>query len=158
MAQVFILLSGEFFPDPLRFRKILFIQYVAHHNSFAFLFFAQKKWLIATTVSLIGIACANVFSILLSHALQTVPAKANSISGLMMMGVAGGAVIPLLMGNNRDRPFTGRNCCRNRSLYALAAPVCCNFPETALMTTYKGRGRSALPLPFFTKSRSMVFL
>lgn len=64
----------------------------------ALLLFAQEKWLIATTVSLIGFTCANVFSILLSLALQTVPAKANAISGLMIMGVSGGAVIPLLMG------------------------------------------------------------
>ena len=63
-----------------------------------FLFFAQEKWLIATTVSLIGFACANVFSIPLSHALQTVPAKVNSISGLLIMGIARGIVIPLLMG------------------------------------------------------------
>ena len=62
------------------------------------LFFAQDKWVIWTCVSLIGFTCANVFSILFSFALQIVPAKANGISGLMIMGVAGGAIIPVFMG------------------------------------------------------------
>ncbi|MDR0431668.1 MAG: MFS transporter, partial [Tannerellaceae bacterium] len=36
-------------------------------------------------------------------ALQTSPQKANEISGLMITGVAGGAVIPPLMGISADR-------------------------------------------------------
>lgn len=62
------------------------------------LLFAQEKWLIWGLVSVIGFACANVFSILFSFALQTVPEKANGVSGLMIMGVAGGAIIPVFMG------------------------------------------------------------
>lgn len=62
------------------------------------LLFAQEKWLILGGVSVIGFACANVFSILFSFALQTVPEKANGVSGLMIMGVAGGAIIPVFMG------------------------------------------------------------
>lgn len=62
------------------------------------LLFGQDKWVIWTGVSLIGLACANVFSILFGFALKTVPAKANDISGLMIMGVSGGAVIPVFMG------------------------------------------------------------
>ncbi len=62
------------------------------------LLFAQEKWLIWGSVSVIGFACANVFSILFSFALQTVPEKANGVSGLMIMGVAGGAIIPVFMG------------------------------------------------------------
>lgn len=62
------------------------------------LLFTQEKWLIWGGVSVIGFACANVFSILFSFALQTVPEKANGVSGLMIMGVAGGAIIPVFMG------------------------------------------------------------
>jgi fucose permease len=39
-----------------------------------------------------------VFSIIFSAALQKKPERANEISGLMIMGVAGGAVFPPLMG------------------------------------------------------------
>ncbi|MDR2361260.1 MAG: MFS transporter [Prevotellaceae bacterium] len=53
---------------------------------------------ILAAIALMGLAIANVFPILFSAALQRIPAKANEISGLMIMGVSGGAVIPPLMG------------------------------------------------------------
>jgi len=53
---------------------------------------------ILVLVFLVGFAVANVFSIIFSAALQAKPERANEISGLMIMGVAGGAVIPPLMG------------------------------------------------------------
>jgi fucose permease len=53
---------------------------------------------ILVMVFIIGFAVANVFSIIFSAALQKKPERANEISGLMIMGVAGGAVIPPLMG------------------------------------------------------------
>ena len=51
---------------------------------------------------IIGLVCANVFSILLSLALQYRPNKANEISGLMIMAVSGGAIIPLIIGIIND--------------------------------------------------------
>ncbi|MCX6267484.1 MAG: MFS transporter [Bacteroidetes bacterium] len=53
---------------------------------------------ILVLVFIVGFAVANVFSIIFSAALQKMPERANEISGLMIMGVAGGAVIPPLMG------------------------------------------------------------
>jgi fucose permease len=53
---------------------------------------------ILVLVFIIGFAVANVFSIIFSAALQKKPERANEISGLMIMGVAGGAVFPPLMG------------------------------------------------------------
>lgn len=47
---------------------------------------------------LIGLSCANVFPIIFSQAIQSEPDKANEISALMIMGVAGGAILPVLMG------------------------------------------------------------
>lgn len=47
---------------------------------------------------LVGLTCANVFPIIYSQAIQSVPDKANEISALMIMGVAGGAVLPMIMG------------------------------------------------------------
>jgi FHS family L-fucose permease-like MFS transporter len=55
-------------------------------------------WGILSLVFLIGLAVANVFSIIFSAALRLRPDRANEISGLLIMGVAGGAVIPLIMG------------------------------------------------------------
>jgi fucose permease len=62
------------------------------------LFFAQSQWLIFASVALIGFAGPNVFTVIFGEALRYMPAKANEISGLLIMGVSGGAVMPLLMG------------------------------------------------------------
>ena len=59
-------------------------------------------WSILILVFIIGFAIANVFSIIFSAALKKLPEYANEISGLMIMGVAGGAVIPLIMGITSD--------------------------------------------------------
>jgi len=58
----------------------------------------SNLWAILALIFIIGFACANVFSIIFSFALQKHPDRANEISGLMIMGVAGGAVIPPIMG------------------------------------------------------------
>jgi FHS family L-fucose permease-like MFS transporter len=59
-------------------------------------------WGILSMVFVIGLAVANVFSIIFSAALKKKPERANEISGLLIMGVTGGAVIPLIMGITSD--------------------------------------------------------
>lgn len=66
------------------------------------LLFAADKTLIFSLYAIIGFAIANVFSIIFSMALQSRPDKANEISGLMITGVFGGAVIPFIMGLTSD--------------------------------------------------------
>lgn len=46
----------------------------------------------------LGLAIANVFPIIFSAALRKEPQRANEVSGLLIMGVAGGAVVPPIMG------------------------------------------------------------
>jgi fucose permease len=58
----------------------------------------SNLWAILVLIFIVGFAVANVFSIIFSAALQRMPGRGNEISGLMIMGVAGGAVIPPLMG------------------------------------------------------------
>lgn len=53
---------------------------------------------ILSMVFLLGLTVANVFSIIFSAALKKKPEYGNEISGLLIMGVAGGAIIPLVMG------------------------------------------------------------
>ncbi len=60
--------------------------------------FLSNLWAILVMVFILGFAVANVFSIIFSVALRKMPENANEISGLMIMGVAGGAIIPLIMG------------------------------------------------------------
>jgi MFS transporter, FHS family, L-fucose permease len=49
-------------------------------------------------VFLIGLAVANIWPLVFSIAVGKYPARSNEISGLMMMAISGGAVIPLLVG------------------------------------------------------------
>lgn len=64
--------------------------------------FTIKVWSILTLVFIVGFAVSNVFSIIFSFALMRKPEHANEISGLLIMGVAGGAIILPLMGLAAD--------------------------------------------------------
>jgi fucose permease len=66
------------------------------------LIFTAGKIAIFALFAIIGISIANVFSIIFSLAIQSRPEKANEISGLMITGVFGGAVIPFVMGLTSD--------------------------------------------------------
>jgi len=66
------------------------------------LLFAGNAAAIYTGVALAGFACANIFSILFSFALQRMPDRSNEVSGLLIMGVSGGAIFPFLMGIASD--------------------------------------------------------
>lgn len=64
----------------------------------ASLFFLPSVAGILCGIGAIGLFCSSVFSVLFSQALKARPEKANEISGFMITGVCGGAVIPPLMG------------------------------------------------------------
>jgi MFS transporter, FHS family, L-fucose permease len=49
-------------------------------------------------VFLIGLAVANIFPLVFSITVEKYPTRSNEISGLMMMAISGGAVIPLVIG------------------------------------------------------------
>jgi fucose permease len=66
------------------------------------LIFATNKISLFALFAIIGFSIANVFSIILSMAIQSRPDKANEISGLMITGVFGGAIIPFIMGLTSD--------------------------------------------------------
>jgi FHS family L-fucose permease-like MFS transporter len=66
------------------------------------LIFATNKISLFALFAVIGFSIANVFSIILSMAIQSRPDKANEISGLMITGVFGGAIIPFIMGLTSD--------------------------------------------------------
>tara|TARA_R110002050_G_scaffold53783_4_gene122149 strand:+ start:9410 stop:10579 length:1170 start_codon:yes stop_codon:yes gene_type:complete len=66
------------------------------------LIFAGDKFLIFGLYGVIGFTIANVFPIIFGMAIQKRPDKANEISGLMITGVFGGAVLPFFMGITSD--------------------------------------------------------
>lgn len=66
------------------------------------LFIFQDKTMIYVCIALIGFGNSNIFSIIFSQALLTMPQKKNEVSGLMIMGLFGGTVFPLAMGLASD--------------------------------------------------------
>lgn len=54
-------------------------------------------------VFMIGLAVANIWPLVFSLAVRRYPDRSNEISGLMMMAISGGAVIPLLAGWASDK-------------------------------------------------------
>lgn len=66
------------------------------------LYFSYDALSIYICVALIGVGNSNVFPIIYSRALMYMPNRNNEISGLMIMGIAGGAVFPVLMGMASD--------------------------------------------------------
>ena len=60
------------------------------------------NFIIYSCIALIGFGNSNIFPIIFSQALLAVPDKKNEVSGLMIMGLFGGTIFPLLMGLASD--------------------------------------------------------
>ena len=61
------------------------------------LFFVQERILILIFIGLMGYTCSSIFSVIFSMAMRLRPDKANEISGLMVTGIVGGAIVPPIM-------------------------------------------------------------
>lgn len=61
-------------------------------------FFVPTPFLAFVAIGIIGLGTGNMFPIIFSLSLEKMPERANEISGLLIMSVSGGAVIPLVMG------------------------------------------------------------
>lgn len=66
------------------------------------LFIFDSLMPIYVSIALVGFGNSNIFPIILSKALLYMPNKQNEVSGLMIMGLFGGTVFPLLMGFMSD--------------------------------------------------------
>ena len=62
------------------------------------LFYETNRTILCVAIALVGLGNANLFSIIFATALTGVPSKQNEVSGLMIMGIVGGALFPPLMG------------------------------------------------------------
>lgn len=62
------------------------------------LIFAPTELIALGIIFMIGLGVANIFPLVFSLTVEPYPERANEISGLMIMAVSGGAVLPPLMG------------------------------------------------------------
>ena len=95
-------LTGSFFLRVLPTRTFFIISVVMMALSMCGLFVGTEKWILYTAIALVGYGNSNIFSICFAQALTSMPEKQNEVSGLMIMGLFGGTVFPLLMGFASD--------------------------------------------------------
>ena len=95
-------LSGAVILQKVASKPFLGISVTCMLVAMVMLFVSVDLIMIYIAIALIGFGNSNVFSIVFSQALLAVPDKKNEISGLMIMGLFGGTVFPLLMGFASD--------------------------------------------------------
>ena len=65
--------------------------------------FSGNTALLFVSVILFGLGYANLFSILMSLSMKRKPERANEVSSLLIVGVSGGAVVPVALGAVSDK-------------------------------------------------------
>lgn len=64
--------------------------------------FLKDKVIMYIGIALFGLGNSNIFPVMFTQALKRKPASQNEVSGLMITGIVGGAVIPVIMGMASD--------------------------------------------------------
>ncbi|MCR4764984.1 MAG: MFS transporter [Bacteroidaceae bacterium] len=95
-------LTGSFFLRVLKTRTFFIISVTMMALSMLLMFFGDTQWMLYLGIALVGYGNSNIFSIVFSQALLSVPDKQNEVSGLMIMGLFGGTIFPLIMGFASD--------------------------------------------------------
>ena len=95
-------LTGSFFLRVLKMRTFFLISVCMMALAMCGLFFGTEKWMLYTAIALVGYGNSNIFSMCFATALESMPQKQNEVSGLMIMGLFGGTIFPLLMGFASD--------------------------------------------------------
>ncbi|RHJ82455.1 MFS transporter [Parabacteroides sp. AM08-6] len=95
-------LTGSFILAHWSAKKFFIISIVCMIASMTGFLLFDTKVLLYVCIALIGFGNSNVFSILFSEALLSMPQRQNEVSGLMIMGLFGGTIFPLLMGFASD--------------------------------------------------------
>ena len=95
-------LSGAFILQKVCARKFFAFSVACMLIAMIGLLTSESPYIIYISIALIGYGNSNVFPIVFAQALLTMPDKKNEVSGLMIMGLFGGTVFPLLMGFASD--------------------------------------------------------
>jgi fucose permease len=95
-------LTGSLFLQIMSNRTFFVISIIMMAFSMIGLFTGTSQAVLYVAIAMVGYGNSNVFSIIFAHALESVPEKQNEVSGLMIMGLFGGTVFPLIMGVASD--------------------------------------------------------
>ncbi|MBO7117055.1 MAG: MFS transporter [Bacteroidales bacterium] len=90
--------SGSFILAKFPLKKFFAVSVACMVLSMIGLFFVHSLVGLYIAIALVGFGNSNIFSMIFSRALLYLPEKNNEMSGLMIMGLIGGTIFPLLMG------------------------------------------------------------
>lgn len=79
-------------------KKFLLITTIVALISLIVMIFAPSVMVARVAIFMVGLGSGNLFPLIFSIALEKMPNRANEISGLMIMAISGGAIIPPIMG------------------------------------------------------------
>ena len=95
-------LTGSYFLRILKTRTFFIISICMMAAAMLLMGFGDTKMLLYAGIAFVGYGNSNVFSMCFAQALTAMPEKQNEVSGLMIMGLFGGTIFPLLMGFASD--------------------------------------------------------
>ena len=67
------------------------------------LLYGTGRTVLYVAIALLGLGNSNIFALIIANAITQIPDKQNEVSGLMITGIFGGTVFPLVMGFMSDR-------------------------------------------------------
>lgn len=102
LFRTFGCLSGTFIMAKFSPLKFFVVSVAMIFIGISCLYISMDSMSIYICVALIGVGNSNIFSIIFSKALLYMPSRNNEISGLMIMGIFGGAIFPVFMGFMSD--------------------------------------------------------
>lgn len=102
LFRTFGCFAGTFILAKFSSRNFFILSVILILSGVLGLYFSFAKSIIYICIALIGLGNSNIFPIIFSQALLYMPFRNNEVSGLMIMGIAGGGVFPLLMGMASD--------------------------------------------------------
>ena len=90
--------SGSFILSRFPLKKFFAVSVACMVLAMIGLFVCRTLAGLYVAIALVGFGNSNIFSMVFSKALLYLPEKNNEMSGLMIMGLIGGTIFPLLMG------------------------------------------------------------
>ncbi|MDD6891823.1 MAG: MFS transporter [Bacteroidales bacterium] len=95
-------LTGSFFLRVMSNKLFFIISVIMMALAMIGLAVGTEKMVLYASIALVGYGNSNIFSIVFARALVSDKERQNEISGLMIMGLFGGTLFPLLMGFASD--------------------------------------------------------
>ena len=93
---------GTFFLRYMSQKVFFLISVLMMIASMVILFSCHSLGALYTGIALVGFGNSNIFAVVFSQALNNRPNERNEVSGLMIMGLFGGAVFPVIMSYAAD--------------------------------------------------------